>query len=69
MVTETSIRKFMFNNWSHHLDSAGCLNMTELAEHAAGALGDDDDGDIPERYFELALIVQNTLSREGLINR
>lgn len=67
MVTNKTIKGFMFGHFNEHLDDANCLNMTSLAEDAAAALGDDDD-ETPEVYFELAFEVQSTLRRQGRIN-
>ncbi len=43
----------------------GEVNITELAEYAADVNGDlDNDGDIPEEYFELAASVEMAQSTD-----
>ncbi len=45
--------------------ATGEVNITELAEYAADVNGDlDNDGDIPEEYFELAASVEMAQSTD-----
>lgn len=66
------VKKWMLVNYFEHIDrTCNVLNTTSLSEEAADVFNLYNNGNeylIPEEVFELALEVQESLSKQNLVN-